>query len=404
MPHSLHLPHYHVDSDRNLKFLYGIRLLHVIVDKSAFFFLPIFLFNLGFSQQLTLWSGLTPLQSGLVLIAIYYLIFRVFVLLTVSIFADTFRHFGQRLTLLLAHVFLVLVFYALQQSVAWPSLVLVAAVLNGIRTAFFWISNHTLIASGAARNHVAQDLGVMQIVIQFGTIFAPAIGGFVILLFGFDTLFSAAMATIGVSSLLTLGLHNKKLNRAMNWSRFYNLLKNRSFRRQSLSFIGRYINDSTLSLWPVYVFLLLGTVDRVGTIYSISMFVAMLLTFFIAIYIDKAKSRKSFFTSGGLLSLTWLARLNVFSVVGIALVDAIEKLTANFHWLFYDSLLYKAGKGNDALVYFVTREIVISVFAIIFWISLIVIFITTVSGWQSLFVIAAVATLISALMSDTVQA
>ncbi len=117
-------------------------------------------------------------------------------------------------------------------------------------------------------------------------------------------------------------------------------------------------------------------------------------------YLAKQHNRKPFFLSGGLLSALWFVRTAVVGIWSIAIVDMLDKLTANFHWLYYDMQFMRRGKGSQALSYFVYREMVMSAGAIVFWLLFAAIFLLLPLGWYTLFIVAAVGVLFSVLVQD----
>ena len=147
------------------------------------------------------------------------------------------------------------------------------------------------------------------------------------------------------------------------------------------------------------MFIFLGSVDKVGYLYTISLFIAMMFTFFVSVYIDHTKSRKPFLLSGGVLTALWLIRTQFLSILGIAIIDVVDRLTSNFHWLFYDMIMMKRGKGRNALSYFVYREIILNITSICFW-SIFATFFVVGLGWDSLFLFAAIGVSLSVLMKD----
>jgi hypothetical protein len=115
----------------------------------------------------------------------------------------------------------------------------------------------------------------------------------------------------------------------------------------------------------------------------------MILSLFIGAKLDKREHKRPFFISGGLLSLLWVIRSQIIGYWSIALVDAFDKLTGSFHWLFFDRVLISRGKGREAFSYFIYREIIISVTVVVFW----------PLEWKGLFIMAAVGVLMSLLIS-----
>jgi hypothetical protein len=124
------------------------------------------------------------------------------------------------------------------------------------------------------------------------------------------------------------------------------------------------------------------------------------LSFAVGFYIDHTKSKRPFFASGAVLSLLWMARMHIWSFWHIAVINIIDKLTGDFHWLFYDTAFMRRGKGSQAFSFFVYREVIISISALIFWSLVVGLFTTVASGWTGLFVLASVGVLLTVLIKE----
>jgi len=239
----------------------------------------------------------------------------------------------------------------------------------------------------------------LRFLLQLVAVISPAVAGLISLRLGFEVLFLVGLVgTLG--GLIVVMMMDLKTDSVLpRWQEFLSWLKEKRYQRLVVSFAGRYISDTVIYLWPLYVFFLLKETSKVGYLYTLSLFLAMMVTMFTSFVIDKLKDRKAFDISGGLLSLTWLARTQVASVVGIALVDTVNQLISNFHWLYYDMILFKRGKGRKAHAYFVYYEVIMAVVGIIFWLIFMGIFLV-MDQWHGLFVLGAIGVLMSLLIRD----
>lgn len=386
-------------SEKDLRLLYGVRILRDLLNKITLFFLPIFLFTLGRESDLLNILNLTPLQKGMVMIGIFYGLARLSIFLSAIPLAQFSRRFGFEVAVMFSYVLRLGVFACLFYTKQMPELILVAAILEGIQCNLFWNSFFTVLSERIHRKWAGSELGLMQFVVQLLAVLTPALTGYLAYQYGFDILFLLGSVISVVSAVMVFSLHLKVPRDEVNWGEFFQWLKDPVFFRLTGSFIGRYFNDAVLLLWPLYVFLLLGSIDEVGFLYTFSLFLAMLLTFFIGGYLNKHHSKKPFYFSGAALSLIWLARMNIFTIWGVALADMSERLFANFHWLFYDWVVMIDGKGRQAFSYFVYREIVMSVGAIIFWCIFTSFFMVT-SSWNGIFIFGGIGVLLSLLISD----
>lgn len=392
----LHLPHFHFDNSRNLRLLYAVRVLRDLVNKSALFFLPIFLFTMGKNVQLFAYSPLSDFQKGMVTLSVY-LFFQGLLGMLSSIPAARFAvRIGHQKTIILSHTLRLIGFSALFFARENPTLIWVGMLFEGVQTPFFWNSYHTILGQSALKRHMGQDLGVLQFLLQLAAVIAPALGGMLALALGLEALFLVGVVGTFLAALLASLLDLEPVHDSVSVREFLLWFTEKRYRQLSVSFAGRYFNDAALFVWPLYVFLLLNGVDRVGYLYTVSLFSAMVLSFFVGSYIDRHHAdHKPYLFSGGLLSFIWVVRTQLLSVWNIALVDMFEKLAANFHWLFFDSVIMRRGKGDQALSYYAYREIIIGAVATVFWLIFCVFFWLVDGGWTVVFGLASVGVLLS---------
>ena len=394
------LPGFHVVAGTNVKLLYFVRIIRDILNKVTLFFLPIFLFTMG--SHITWFNklGLTNLQSGMILIALFFCINRIVIFLTAIPLGKIMVRLRFETSLLISYLLRVVVFASLYFSVQYPELLVIAAIFEGLQSNFFWNSFFTLLTQSITEKSEGKELGMMQFLFQLLTVLAPAMSGYLAYHFGLEVLFLVGIVLSLVSTVLVSGMNIRLPQDSVSWKEFTQWMKKPSFIKATGSFAGRYINDTVLFLWPLYIFLVLGSVDRVGFLYTFSLFVALVIAYFIGGYIDKiSTNHKPFFLSGGALSLVWLARTQALSIWGMALADTVERLFSNFHWLFYDVLFIKRGKGSQAFSYFVYREMFISIVAILFW-TIFSIFFMLNDSWTAVFIFGGIGVLLSLLISD----
>ncbi len=395
--HHLHLPFLRVDHNKELRALYIMRVLRDLVNQSTFFFLPIFLYKSGIS--LFSHSQLNDFQSGLFLIAAYFFVVRFVMLLTGIGFGKYTARAGVKQAFIFSYLLRALMFACLFFASNSLIMLLVAAVLDGLNASLFWSSYYTLLSQHASKHNIGKDLGFIQTLLQAISAIAPALGGALAGYFGFDTLFLFALAATILSLFNIFHLKIGAIHDKVSLAEFIRWLRQSRFDRLALSYAGRYVNDATLFLWPLYVFFILGAVEKVGYLYTASLLIALIFSFLIGVYIDAHKSKKPFLISGGILSIIWLLRTQAIAIWSIALVDTLDKLTASFHWLFFETLMIRRSQGSQVFSYFVYREVVRSIAAVLFW-SVVAVLIFFSSGWQALFIVAALGVLFSLLVSD----
>lgn len=400
--HHLHFPHFHVNlkSNHNMRMLYGIRVLRELKGNLIFFFIPLFLFQTGPKISFLMGFNFSDFQKGMIAVGLYFIMYRIAMLLSVvPVGKFIATKLGFKNAFIVSRVLAVIVMVLYHQSTTHYWLVFAAAFLDGIEGAFFWPLFYNIFGSSAKKKEVGKSLGFLQFALQFVAMAAPALGGLIIVMLGYDKLFMTGMLLTMSGVAFAISMHDGIVTAVPSFKELFAWLKEKRFRQLSMTYVGRYINDSVLTIWPLYVYLLLQGVERVGFLYSMSLFIAMLLSFFIGFYIDHNKSKKPFFLSGGFLSLLWFLRMRAVDLWSVVFVDVTNRLVSSFHWMFYDAILIRRGRGEKSYPFFIYREVTLSLGGILVWLIFTGLFIFS-GDWRMLFLLAAMGTISSLFIND----
>lgn len=394
----LKLTQFGVSQTANLRWLYLNRILRDLTNKLVYFFLPIFLFQFG-QQHIASLANLDGFKAGFLMIIIFFFIVRPVNALLIIPFSRFVFRIGHRRVLAYSYFFRALGYAFLYLSVDQPIFVILAAILDGVQSALFWPSYQTILSKQSHAETMGKNLGLLQFFLQLIGALAPALAGLVVLYFGFDTLFLIGVL-VSLANLITVLMLDLPQERdKIGLKEFISWAKERRYIKFALAIGSRYVSEVVLFLWPLYLFILLKNIEKVGYLHSVSLFLSMMLTIFLTFKIDKIKSNKLFKFSGAFLSVIWLIRLNLVSVWGIALIDALDRLISNFHWLFFDVTLYKRSKGSQAFSFFVYSELIQHSIMSFVWLLAGILFLSS-SIWTALFIIAAITTILTTLMQS----
>jgi len=402
------LPKFSFQNNSDLKSLYIIRLMRELVNKLVMFYLPIYYFNLRFPFWDSInWSliknGQTPftaLQIGIFNIAILHLLCYLASFISSIWVANRTLKRGTKHSFItgqiLYAIFTVLLFLS-QKNPYWA---LLAVLFEGVQINYFWSSYYYSLSRNSDHRRVGSNLGTVNFLLNLVTMISPALGGVIIASLGYSNLFLLGLVLIVIALIFTILMDNVKIRDKISWQEFATWMSEPGFRRLGLTFAGHYFNNGMLLLWPLYIFILLGTSTKVGLLYSSSLLLAMIISYGVGNVIDKNKSRKPFVVSAGVLSFFWIIRSFITGFWSVVLVNTFDRITSSFHWLFFDRVWVVRGKGREGLSYFTYRQMITSAAAVAFWSVVFFLFYFFGEAWISLFVIAAVGVLLTLLVKE----
>lgn len=365
------------------------------------FYKPVFLYQVAQTIPL-LDTGFSDLQKGMILICFYYLTQRIVSGIINFIQAALTLKIGHHRSLLFGNLFKASWLICLTYVETNPWFVVLAAILAGFEIGFYWQSHHTLICRFSLEKEMGKSLAGFRFLGNFITMLSPFIGATIVSLFGFNYLFyiSILLIFVAVGGVTQLELSSE--NDEVNLKEYLEWMSEKAFKRLALAQIGHYFYDISVLLWPLFVFLILTDIVKVGHIYTISLFFAMLISLFTGQLLDKKKRIKlPFLFSGGILSAITMLRILVVGPWDVVIVDSSNRMLANFYWLIHEKIWFTRGRGSQDFSYFVYREVNRSLGAIVFWALALSFFLFFRLDWTGLFALGSIGVLMSMLIKET---
>lgn len=364
------------------------------------FYLPLFFYQSA--QTMEFFSpDFTNLQKGMLVISFYYLFQRLFGAVVNFAQAKLTLKIGHDQSMLLGTAFKAFWLLSLTYIEKNPWFLLLATILAGIETGFFWQSYHTLVCRFSLEKEMGKSLAGFRFLGNFITMLAPALGALIINFFGFNYLFYISILLIMVSIMGLIKLDIAPERDEVNLKEYLSWMKEKSFKTLVFSQIGRYFYDVSFVLWPLYVFLIIADIVKVGYVYTVSLFLAMIVNIFTGDFLDKkAKHRTPFAVSGGILSVISMLRVLVTGAWEVVVIDTSNRMLGNFYWLIHDKIIFSRGRGSQDFSYFVYNEVNRSIAAVIFWFFMLVFFFLVRVDWIGLFALGSVGILLSLLAKE----
>lgn len=394
--HSLHFEYTLIP--KGMKTLYFAHLLRGAAEQFAGLFVPLFLFSLG--QRSVIWDAvpeffaLTNLQRGILYICLYFILYRVVTLVTIFPFSRIIKLFGLTKSMALGNVVRIAYYISLFLAQTNEAYILLSAILGGIEVVFYWPAYFTQFALRADIQSIGRNVGNLSFLDKLLRALLPLFGGTTIAVLGYGANQLIAVVVILAATVLLLLTRETLCSYVATMKEFFSWMKKQSFRKAQLGFIGRYIDDSAFILWTVYAFVFFGTAERVGYIFSVVLFISLVISYFMGWYLGKHRGRRLLYLSGSVLSAAWVLRIFVRDVWHFVAVDVTDRLAVGVYQPIFDTFFLRFSRERAVFHFHIYRELTVSAGAIMFWLVMAMVFLLPFQ-WSGLFIVASIGVLIS---------
>ncbi len=329
-----------------MKELYQFSLLFSFASALILIFEPIFFYKLGL---------------GLSTIALYYALHYTLYIFLLPLGAKFAAAFGTERSLTLSLPIFVIYFLSLAAIPDFPRFFWVAFILLTLHKVFYWPAYHAALARQGDGHNRGTELSWLT-VLRFGVgVAGPLIGGFVAALLGFQVLFLLTAVTVLISAapLLKTREHYRPLS-FMYKEPWQAVLQKRN-RGMVLSMMGMGENLIDLVYWPVFMFIILGSADKVGMFSAATTAVMALVGFGIGEMADRFSRRSLLRLHLPFMIVGYLLRPLAVSPIGVLLTDTLNKLAyigVNLPMVYR---LYEQARGVGYLKYATAFEMVLAI-------------------------------------------
>ncbi|MEP7166874.1 MAG: MFS transporter [Candidatus Woesebacteria bacterium] len=358
----------------------------------------VYFYRLGIANNFFSWFQLSNFQQGILTVVADVLILRFIELLVIFPMAQWASKLGLPKAAIVGNFLMALRYGLLALSAKYPLLIFTAAIIQGIELSVFSPAYDTMFAKRASNSKVGRDVGAFTFILKLSYSLLPALAGGLIVTFGFGAAFFGAMIFFLLSNVPLFPMHWKETLTSPNLSHFLSWCKRSADFRVHAALVGRYVNDVGFELWPIYLILVFGKVERLGFLMSLSFFISLILVYFTGWYIDHSKRNMLFIVGGLLLSLFWILRINMTLITMIIAIEIAQKLVESFFYPSFDALVYRISKRLDTFVFHVYKEVLTCIVSLIFWSVLGILFILYGAIWNWIFIFAAGGILVSTLL------
>src|SRR3989344_4006025 len=305
-------------------------------------FVPLYLYNeIGYSLEETL---------------MMFLFFSVVFAVSCPVAAKFSAKYGFKHSILLSTPFYILFILFLYLLPILKTPLIILAALMGISLAFFWVGMHPLFYFATDRKKRGEEFGKGKAIIVAAATAGPLIGGLLIKLVGFSLLFAIASVFLFISSIILFFSkdnhvkYNFSVKKVFNKDQWKNSL---FFVSQGTEFMANGV------LWPLFIFIILGSYLSLGIIGSILAGLTILISWTFGKFSDNTDKHKLITISSSFESLSWFLKSLVITPAQVFAITIFGAITNGTRAIPVGALVYDKTTKEDVLGYFVNREIFI---------------------------------------------
>lgn len=265
-------------------------------------------------------------------------------------------------------------------------------ILYSLGMVLFWPAYHTSFSRVSETKKIGKEVGKLNFIVALPGIFAPFIGGAIISLFGYYTLFVSVLCILASSSIplfLSRDIHQ-------HYSDTYLGAYKRIFKKENkyynLAFVSQGLETLiNIRVWPL--FLIISSIGylAVGSITTISLAVSLFFTLYMGRITDRVSKTKLLTIGSILTSGAWIGKFFVIGPASAFLAQSFYRFARTSAEIPMQSLVYEKAKskGEELDEFIIYRDMVIGISRCFFLIILAGIF-YVISTAQIAFLFAAI--------------
>src|SRR3989344_387126 len=338
------LSHFAFFRNKEVDALYITLALTQFVGGLAGIFVPIYLWNLG-----------EPLWKVLY----FFLLKSVFYIFLTFFSIPFIKKLSDKLLMLLSIPFLALYYFGLNFFTEIPAFFYLLPVLHSASGFLFNVGYHMSFVGAADGDSLGRQIGARSLASSLVTLSAPFLGVVVIALAGFNSVFLMSVVLLFLAVLPLFYFPQRPLSPDISMKSVWSSLNNKYLMPFTFSGAG-YAAERMIStlVWPIFMFLSIGSIQKFGGVVSIGLLAGALITFFIGFLSDAGRRRKIIWWSTVLYALVWFSRIFYKTPFAVASSQVAGNTVFNSLLVGWESQYYKIAKALPSPTSFIlSREL-----------------------------------------------
>lgn len=272
----------------------------------------------------------------------------------------------------------------------------VAPLLFALEKSFFWPAFHALIARFSNQNQVGREFSVVHMIINLTHVLGPFVGGLIAEYYGVRISFITAALLYCCTFIPLLLRPEIFIPKIYQFKDTWEMYKR--FPRQMFGYFGFAEELIILTIWPIFIFTTVKDYKGTGLLVTVSTLMATIVGLFIGRWTDMYLKTKILHMSALVYSMVWLGQTAVGTPGQVLAVDTLSRTAKEGVFIPLSAVTYERSEATHIMPYVVFFEQSLAIGKFLGAVCAILVFASTGGSFLALFIFAATASLLYALI------
>lgn len=322
----------------DLNEIYYVMALRSFIVSFVGIFVPIYLWNLGYSlADILLIEFLIYFGEALLEIPTAYLLAR----------------YGAKKLIAISMPILVAHFLILWTIPNFHWSMPVISFSASLATVLFWQAYHWDFSKAKHNHEASKEVSVIVIISSITGASAPFIGGFIASRFGIDYVFGIVAVLLFFTLIPLFRKAPNHIKRKID----YHKLKMKRIKFQIISYAGLATQGAVGAvIWPIFVFLIVKTYENVGIVTSLALTLTLFITYFLGKSADHGNRHRYLRTGSFLMGLVYFVKAIASTFMHVFSLDFLSNIANSFFYAPFVSEYYLHADEESRIEYICIME------------------------------------------------
>lgn len=279
-------------------------------------------------------------------ILFFYFLISLFFVLAVPFLMPVVRRLDDKLLMLASIPFVSVYIFGLNFLPQSPYLFYILPFFSAVSALFFNIGYHVDFTGAADGDSMGREIGARYLITSLVRMSAPFLGGFIIATSGFFQVFSISTGLLLFSLLPLLFFKRRQVSPDVSIKSAWFYIKHKELIPFTISGAG-YAMETMVGaiVWPVFMFLVVGSIKELGGIISAGLLGGAVITFIIGFVTDTGRRRRVITYSGLIIVAVWFLKIFSRTPLTVAVNQIINHTAGSSLMVGWTSQYYKLAQA-----------------------------------------------------------